>query len=67
MNILNSEQDILDDIAKKIVIKRQAWKFNQENKDMSYWYKYIVEIKRIIGNFDMTLVLYHVYGKRVSI
>lgn len=55
MNILNSEQDILDDIAKKIEkLKKYLGheKFNQENKDMSYWYKYIVEIKRIIGNFD---------------
>lgn len=55
VNILDQEKNMLVDIAKKVE-KLQAYLGNenlsQDNKDIGYWYSYITQIKRIIGNFD---------------
>ncbi|WP_333637916.1 hypothetical protein [Tissierella praeacuta] len=55
MNILDQEQKMLDDLAGKVE-KLQEYlvneNFSQDNQDMGYWYSYITQIKRIIGNFD---------------
>ena len=55
MVILDQEQKILNDISGKVE-KLQEYlgneNFSQYNQDMGYWYSYITQIKRIIGNFD---------------
>ncbi len=47
---------MLVDIAKKKLKNfKHIWEMktlSQDNKDIGYWYSYITQIKRIIGNFD---------------